>query len=153
MIMPPERAVNSDEQASRRDNARVCKVSGVVHSPVLPTTTSPAIPHRDSCMYAIPAASGSISVAETHRYRCGGHPFAQNIGKCQYPCSRHAHVQVPFRVMKGLSRNSASVSPSCMAAIILATSCGVKTALYLSPSSSCEGRRAPGSPRTLHPAR
>ena len=36
-------------------------------------------------MYAIPAASGSISVAETHRYRCGGHPpFSQNIGKCQY---------------------------------------------------------------------
>ncbi len=27
--MPPESAVNSDEQASRRDNARVCKVSGV----------------------------------------------------------------------------------------------------------------------------
>lgn len=31
--MLPESALNSDKQASRRDSARVCKVSGVFNTP------------------------------------------------------------------------------------------------------------------------
>lgn len=129
MIMPPERAVNSDEQASRRDNARVCKVSGVVHSPgyCLPPLRLQSRTGTAVCMPFRPQADRYLSRRPTDTGAVATPPFRRTSANAS--TMQPAPHAGSLRVMKGLSRNSASVSPSCMAAIILATSQGVLWAL------------------------
>lgn len=76
-----------NDMTSYPSNVRASAVPGAAHYSV--SYQSPLFrPHHDSCMYTIPAASGAISVADTHRYRCSAFPFSQSIGKCQYHTPR-----------------------------------------------------------------